>query len=208
MTSNGGPDCGEDGQTCDNVYLGLELIGTFVPMFLFAILGFVRFRNIRSYAFNRITEYSKFFWFKRALCFFLALIELVLLAVVLIVPDLIDDPDHCNFELCMRLMKRDYSSYDNDWGIRSYLGAFSLLSCIIWIASERLLVYEYRKGLSEGWYSHKMFWGLFTLVNAASFIYCLSKNYFTSFLIAIRLLTLFCSASLVVMMLTTKKRSF
>lgn len=32
------------------------------------------------------------------------------------------------------------------------------IQTLAWLGSVRLLVYEYRKGLSEVWYSHKLFW--------------------------------------------------
>lgn len=35
---------------------------------------------------------------------------------------------------------------------------FMLFQTFAWLGSVRLLIYEYRKGLSEVWYSHKLFW--------------------------------------------------
>jgi len=39
-----------------------------------------------------------------------------------------------------------------------------IISIVVWIGSERLLVYQYRKGQSEQWYSHKTFWFLNTFL--------------------------------------------
>lgn len=197
-------DCKAGGE-CDPVYLGLELIGTQVPMLIFALLGFVRFRNIRSIGFNRVTEFSKFFQFKRALCFILAFMNFLTLVVTIAAPKaLVDDPNACNYELCMNWFNE---STGTEWEIKLYLSFFNSLSCIVWIFSERLLVYEYRKGLSEGWYSHKLYWILFTLVNLASFIYCMINNYYTTFMVVMRALTMLCSFTLFVMMVRTKGRS-
>ena len=37
---------------------------------------------------------------------------------------------------------------------------FSVVKVIAWGICIKLLIYQYRKGLSELWYSHKMFWVL------------------------------------------------
>ena len=42
---------------------------------------------------------------------------------------------------------------------------------IAWAVCIKLLVYQYRKGLSEHWYSHQMFWILSFIVQVASVIW-------------------------------------
>lgn len=47
---------------------------------------------------------------------------------------------------------------------QSILPFFGLIHILGWYGTYRLLVYEYRKGLSESWYSSKMYWILNFLV--------------------------------------------
>ena len=52
-----------------------------------------------------------------------------------------------------------------------YFGGVVLLKTIGWFGVIQLLIYQYRKGLSEEWYSHKLFWFLNVLVDAAAIGY-------------------------------------
>ena len=51
----------------------------------------------------------------------------------------------------------------------------ALLSMGIWIFCERILNYEYRKGLSESVYAHKLFWWSNLLLNIAALVYGLLR---------------------------------
>jgi hypothetical protein len=55
-----------------------------------------------------------------------------------------------------------------------------LINAAAWIVSERLMRYEYRKRLSEAFYSHKLFWtlNLITDVIGIAVDYSYLVNYF------------------------------
>jgi hypothetical protein len=52
---------------------------------------------------------------------------------------------------------------------------FSVFRVAAWFFCDWLLVYQYRKGLSEHWYSHKTFWVLSFIINASYLIWGLFK---------------------------------
>ena len=60
--------------------------------------------------------------------------------------------------------------------MRIYFGLTRFLSVVAWIISYILLVYLYKKGLSEVWYAHKMFWLVNTVTNLVGLIWALAGN--------------------------------
>ena len=54
--------------------------------------------------------------------------------------------------------------------VSSYVILKQCIHSIVWLSSYYLLIYQYRKGLSETWYSHKAFWYLSFLADASIFV--------------------------------------
>mmetsp|Transcript_26313 Transcript_26313/g.40164 ORF Transcript_26313/g.40164 Transcript_26313/m.40164 type:complete len:87 (+) Transcript_26313:370-630(+) len=71
----------------------------------------------------------------------------------------------------------------------------------------RLLIYIYRKGLSEVWYSHKMFWVLNVCALLTCSIYGTVKQLYTTYLFVQNLLSVFLNLTLVYLMVRTKERT-
>lgn len=83
-----------------------------------------------------------------------------------------------------------------------------LFSIFSWAVSYQLLIYLYRKGLSEFWYAHKMYWLLNTLFTFSTTIWqvaVVKRN--SSFLIVCKVILIILNISLLVLMLKTKART-
>ena len=90
----------------------------------------------------------------------MALLDLSYFIVAMANSDLVDERG-CNYENCLAFI-----GLGNDEDeIRLFIGFTKAYSCVIWIGASVLLVYEYRKGLSESWYSFKLFWTLTAIMN-------------------------------------------
>ena len=61
--------------------------------------------------------------------------------------------------------------------------SFEILSLIAWIGCYLLLVYIYRKGLSETWYGHKLYWGLNLVTLLSCSIYGMTANVYSHYLL-------------------------
>jgi hypothetical protein len=114
-------------------------------------MAFVRFTSIRSIGFYRTTIYSKLFISKMTVSWLLVALYVMLILLAYILP-----ATWKNSEFITR--------YDH----RS-LSFIYLINIAAWIVSIKLMAYEYRKGLSEGFYSHQLFWMLNTLISFAIF---------------------------------------
>jgi len=116
-----------------------------IPSLLFIILGPINFYFIRSIGFNRVVKYSTLFKVKRYVVWMIIIISISKVGFSIIQKDWwankIFNTEHC---------KKEYIMFN-------FMRSFSIIA---WIGSLNLMVYQYRKGLSESWYSLKMFWWL------------------------------------------------
>lgn len=147
-----------------------------------------RFADIKSIGFaSRITVYSNFFITKQIISYVLAILYLTLIVLVFTLPD--KDADICWFIF-----------YQKQPSCLAYLIVISA-----WIVSERLMSYEYRKRLSEAFYSHKLFWSLNLVTDIIGI--CVNYDSQGSLIKSFSVLEFIANLFLCVMMLMTKKRT-
>lgn len=104
------------------------------------ILTAIRFVEIRPIGFSKTTSYSKLFLAKLSLQFVQALVQALILIFFLIPLDDVTDSDEI----------REYR----------FLTLLYIVNIIAWIVAGKLLAYEYRKRLSETYYTHWLYWVL------------------------------------------------
>jgi hypothetical protein len=96
---------------------------------------------------------------------------------------------------------------ENNYAIYRATTALELVNILGWFGSYRLLIYQYRKGLSEKWYSHKLFWVLNFLVYSISLIYGVSVHLMSVYNVITDLLSASLNFLLLVLMFRTKERT-
>ena len=116
------------------------------PSLIFLITGLLNFYKIRSIGFNRVVKYSTLFKVKRY-----TVIAIILLNVVKFTLTMFDDGWWQKY-LEENKNQSNYKSLNFIFSTLRIIGVFT------WLASLKLMVYQYRKGLSEPWYSLKLFW--------------------------------------------------
>jgi hypothetical protein len=115
------------------------------------------------------------------------------------------DDTRCNYELCLAGPRSDGS--EDSPLVRVVIVAGRALSIAAWILSERLLVYQYRKGLSEQWYSHKMFWILNAAANLGALAYSCANGLYAPLMIADRVIISSLNIALLLLLCNTKQRT-
>lgn len=111
--------------------------------------------------------YSVFFRWKLAICVLAGVVNFCIFLVGVISPTVVDESGGygaCLDDFLPKMIRQERA----EDAVRVFIAASRTTSVIAWIISYKLLVYLYRKGLSEFWYAHKMFWSLnalFTLVS-------------------------------------------
>lgn len=93
--------------------------------------------------------------------------------------------------------------------ISSYVILKQCIHSLVWLASYYLLIYQYRKGLSETWYSHKAFWYLSSIADLSIFIYgsFVNQYYKSIFIISLYGIRLIINFILVILLLNTQERT-
>jgi len=86
-----------------------------------------------------------------------------------------------------------------------HLSFLFLLNMLAWLLGAWLLHYEYRKSLSEAYYTHWLYWILMFLQNLVFFY--LNFAFYEWYLKFANILSLFLNGSLCVMMCITKRRT-
>lgn len=115
------------------------------------------------------------------------------------------DDTRCNYELCLASGPSD--GEEDSPLVRVVIVAGRALSIAAWILSERLLVYQYRKGLSEQWYSHKMFWILNAGANIGALAYSCGKGLYAPLMIVDRVIISSLNIALLLLLCNTKQRT-
>lgn len=183
-------------------FVAFDLVGANLPALVFFFAGIINFYRIRSIGFNRVVQFSRLFILKRNLCYLIALLDLIYFVTAMAKSEWVDEKG-CNYENCLEFI--GFGEDDND--IRLFIGITKLFSFFIWIAAATLLVYEYRKGLSESWYSFKMFWTLTAIMNICCLVHAQVTELYWPFVIVMRVLVTVFSILLLGLMLRTKGRT-
>ena len=166
---------------CSPFFVSFELVAGNIPALLFLIAGLVNFRRVRSGGFNRIVKYSVFFTCKLAICCIVGLLNFAVVIVAVAKPELIDSGLYQGqYEQCLGALGGLADALDGDDTpsdhdkldtLKVYIVFSRTLSIIAWLVSYKLLIYLYRKGLSEFWYSHKLFWSLNAIVDLVCIVW-------------------------------------
>ena len=87
------------------------------------------------------------------------------------------------------------------------LSIADLFNAMVWYGCFKLLVYQYRKGLSERWYSHKMFWAfnLFFLLVGIGYSYLQGLS--SPYMLAQATIQSVINTFLIVFLVNTKERT-
>ena len=144
---------------CSPVFVSFELVAGNIPALLFLVAGLVNFRRVQSGGFNRIVKYSVFFTCKLAICCIVGLLNFAVVIVAIAKPELIDSGLYQGqYEQCLGALGGLADALDGDDGgtgkldtLKIYIVFSRTLSIIAWLVSYKLLIYLYRKGLSEFW---------------------------------------------------------
>ena len=125
--------------------------------------------------------------------------------VALISPSMIDVSG--NIGNCLHFIS-DVLFPDKNINVLIFISASRIMGIFSWTISYKLLVYMYRKGLSEFWYSHKMFWLLNTLISFITTILQSKENtYRSGFIITTKVILIILNISLLGLMIKTKART-
>lgn len=147
-----------------------------IPPLLFIVAGFVNFKYVRSIGFNRVVQFSNWFKAKIYLTYMMVFINILVAILGLVRFDIWEDDNGSNADnsrVCQAMEQGD--------GIQYVYVVLKMVNAVVWFASLKLLIYQYRKGLSEVWYSHKMFWILEIATNGYALWYGVySKSYQTA----------------------------
>ena len=110
---------------------------------LFLIGATYRFQDIRPIGFTRRTHYSKLFVSKLFAQYFQAILQLMLIILHFIVP---------------LFQNEELIPFNEIYGDLKYISLLQILNVAGWIVGGKLLAYEYRKRLSETYYTHWFYW--------------------------------------------------
>ena len=126
-----------------------ELFSRTLPAFVFLVATIVRYYEIEPIAVTKTTSYSTMFKVKVLLQAVLGLVEILTIVFYFQEPPA-DHPLNYVFE------KR---------GVSFVL----LINVIAWAVAAWLLAYEYKRGLSEAFYTHWFFWTIMLLDDVVFF---------------------------------------
>lgn len=189
---------------CTTQYILIEILFVNLPSFLFIVAGAINFKYVRSIGFNRVVKFSNWFKFKILLCWNMIAIDL-LVAIMATVQfswwefgvdnggTSPDDPMLCK-------------TFNNDTFGIVYV-VLKLINALVWYSSIKLLIYQYRKGLSEVWYSHKMFWVLHVAANLYALVYGVYSTNYKVVHISIKAVEILIQLVLIVLMFKTVTRT-
>ena len=173
--------------TCTSLFILNEVYVANIPAILFVPMAVVNFVSVRSIGFNRVVKYSPLFKSKRVL-----MVLMICLNIAKIVTSLVTRDAH----IVQDCPKLEYV----------YI-TMKVIQIISWVAGYFLLVYQYRKGLSEKWYSHTMYWYLNFAVYIYIGIYALCEGFYNHHQIVIWALYISLSGALVFSLMKTTRRS-
>lgn len=123
-----------------------EIIVKTIPSIVFIITAAIRLAEIKSFGVSRVTSYSKMFIFKVIFNFSLALMNFILIVLSFAMKP--------NQKQSIWIVKSGYRS----------LSFVFLINIAAWAISAKLLSFEYKRGLSEAFYCHHLFWSLTLII--------------------------------------------
>lgn len=157
------------------------------PSLLFFILGTVRFFEIKDYAINAY-KFSKFFMTKCAISITMGLANTLYIII------------------CYAVQPESLQSWINKCDDDNF-SLFYGVQALAWFLSTALMVIEYKRGLSEAWYSNQMFWSSNLLFQIITVSVCHKYYSQNGFMISACCFNLLGNLTLVVLLLRTASRT-
>jgi hypothetical protein len=120
-------------------FLLMEFGAKSLSPLIFFILGSYRYCMIKDYGMGQC-KYSRFFKAKLAISVIMGLSDLLYPIVIFALPSTIKDStwiNRCN---------------------QDYFGLFYVFQSLAWFFGTWLMMFEYKRLLSEAWYSNQLFW--------------------------------------------------
>jgi hypothetical protein len=185
---------------CDAIYLILELGVTMFPAVFFIFAGLMYFNEIRSIGFNRVVQYSQLFKWKYRACLLMAFIN-----VMSIILSVAKSNQYIELNDCYD-MDHDADA-EKELVVDITIISKNVIYVVGWLGSYYLLIYQYRKGLSETWYSHQMFWILNFVAQITLLIYSWIKGFYGTTPIVMGVANVMTNFVLIVLLINTKKRT-
>lgn len=177
--------CSKDAGQGYTTYMWMEFGVKSFPSFLFLITGTYRLCEIKHIGIRK-ERFSRLFKAKVALCCLMGLIFLTYIPANYIAHK-----------------EGKVSSWINQCGI-DYFSWFYILQSAAWFLSGYLVIFEYRRSLSEAFYSNKMFWAM-SLLGEILIVAVLNQEYFSNyFMLATAFVNIALMSSLIGLMLKTK----
>lgn len=160
---------------CDKYYFTAEML-TYSPALLLFATGTIHFYKIRSIGFNRVVQFSTLFLLKLWACRLMILLNLIAVPLLIVGHDDLNQKDN-HARKCVE---------NSAWDIIFPL--LKLINVLGWLGCHCLLVYEYRKGLSETWSALKLFWTMNILLLFVDTIWGATLHAFSSGILVIYVL--------------------
>jgi hypothetical protein len=168
------------------------------PALIFIFMGLVDFCHIRSIGFNRVVKYSFHFKMKLYTVLLIVINEVIRVALFIIFHVWWDS--HFG-DAEKEAMCKQHFAHD------AWYTTLSIVTTIAWFGVLNLMIYQYRKGLNETWYSLKLFWILNCVDQIYLFIYGLSSELYTTPEIVFRSIDMLLGIVIVILMWSTIKRT-
>ena len=168
--------------------MALEFGGKSIPALTFFILGTYRFYGIRDYGQGQY-KYSRHFKAKLGISIAMFVADILYMVLIFIFPA---DMKHSSW----------INRCDQDW-----FGLFYGFQGLAWLFSGYLMTFEYKRLLSEEWYSNQLFWVLNFICEFTTFCILFDEYIETPVMLTTAFFNIFANITLIVLMFRTKRRT-
>ena len=85
-----------------------------------------------------------------------------------------------------------------------FFSLFYLFQAAAWFYGTWLMIFEYKRGLSESWYSHKLYWVLNLAIEGVAVLILIKEYLQSPLMISIACINIFANLCLVILMFKTE----
>ena len=136
-----------------------------------------------------MTKYSPFFKTKVGISFVMGVFDVVQFLMILALPQ-----------------GAKHSGWVNLCSLNVY-SLFYLFQATAWFYGTWLMIFEYRRLLSEAWYSHQLYWVLNLTIECVSVLLLIESYVKSPLMLSIACINIFANLCLVVLMFKTERRT-
>lgn len=173
---------------CTGIYYITQVYLVNIPWVLFIFGAIVNFRAIRAHSIGLVRSFSLLFKLKRYTCMVMTAICFIKIITFLVEP---------------AWWGHDFSNCES---FEILFGVARFCEALVWIGNIQLMTYQYRKGVSEQWYSQKMFWLLTFVFSVFTFAQSLNVIERNTINILISVVQTLLSFILIILLIKTKVR--